>query len=229
MGLIDVRDIKPFPATPGNVTDTIINGIHFNSTALSYYNYTLYTNNTLSNGSNCYLVFDEYQPAMLFNGTFINGTNCSVPINPIKLRGRLDAVFGALFGLSLVFTLINLKKHGQTFLPQTKRFNVVGRRWQWYWLIFAGACGTISCITGIDVDRDYIQGTAIILQSLFFLCTGQSVVAAVWEAVRHWGSWQERQYVDADPFGLKQDDTRGKIEFYMPLVFYTFAFMVCYS
>lgn len=84
----------------------------------------------------------------------------------------------------------------------------------------------ISCVTGIDVDRDYLQGTAIILQSLFFFCTGQATVAAVWEAVRHWGSWQERQYVDRDPFGLKQDDKRGKAEFYMPLVFYSFAFMV---
>jgi len=46
----------------------------------------------------------------------------------------------------------------------------------------------------------------------------------VWEVVRHWGSWQERQILDVDPFALPPDDTRGKAEFYMPLVFYFFGF-----
>jgi hypothetical protein len=125
-----------------------------------------------------------------------------------------------------MFTLINLKKHGQQFLRENKRFRIIGRRWQWYWMIFIGACGMISCITGIDVDRDYLQDLALILQSLFFWAMGQTTVGAVWEGVRHWGSWQERQIVDADPFGLKQDDKRGKSEFYMPLAFYFFAFFV---
>lgn len=84
----------------------------------------------------------------------------------------------------------------------------------------------ISCITGIDVDRDYLQDLAIILQSFFYMCMGQAAVAAVWEGVRHWGSWQERQIVDRDPFSLPQDDKRGQMEFYMPLVFYLFDFMV---
>lgn len=39
------------------------------------------------------------------------------------------------------------------------------------------------------------------------------------------GSWQERQLCDRDPFSLPQDDVRGKKEFYMPLIFYLFAFL----
>jgi hypothetical protein len=40
------------------------------------------------------------------------------------------------------------------------------------------------------------------------------------------GSWQERQIYDQDPFSLPQDDARGKKEFYMPLIFYLFAWLV---
>jgi len=40
------------------------------------------------------------------------------------------------------------------------------------------------------------------------------------------GSWQERQICDQDPFLLPQDDRRGKKEFFMPLIFYLFAWLV---
>jgi len=45
------------------------------------------------------------------------------------------------------------------------------------------------------------------------------------EANRCRGSWQERQIVDADPYGMPQDDHRAKFEFYIPLVFYFFAWI----
>ena len=41
------------------------------------------------------------------------------------------------------------------------------------------------------------------------------------------GSWQERQLHDVDPFALRQDDRRSKVEFYLPLIFYLFAWLVC--
>lgn len=40
------------------------------------------------------------------------------------------------------------------------------------------------------------------------------------------GSFLERQHVDADAFCFPQDDKRSKIEFYIPLVFYLFGFLV---
>lgn len=163
MGLLNLRSLV---ANGNNASDTIINGVHFNTTALNYWNYTLYSNETLSNGSNCFLVFGPYQPTFLSNGTFINGTDCDAPILPLETRGRLGAIFGAVFGITLIFTLINLHKHGQHHLREEQRFRIVGRRWPWYWMLFVGACGMVSCITGIDVDRDYLQSTALILQSL---------------------------------------------------------------
>jgi hypothetical protein len=180
------RDLLTFPTSPGNVTETIINGVHFNKTALEYWNYTLYSNNTISNNSKCYLIFDQYQPTFLSNGSWVNATTCYVPINRIKTRGILGVTFGALFGISVMFTLLNLKKHGEHFLREDKRFRLVGRRWQWYWMLFVAGCGMISTITSVDVDRDYLQDLAIVLQSFFFVLMVPGTMAMVWEGVRHW-------------------------------------------
>ncbi|KAI9797234.1 MAG: hypothetical protein M1835_001590 [Candelina submexicana] len=224
MGLINMRELLQFPSGE-NSTDVLINGIHFNRTALNYFNYTLWDNGTLSNGSKCFLTFDHYQPIMLSNGTFINGTSCYDPYYQIHSRGALGLTFACLFAASVMFTLINLRKHGRLFLPSEKRFTAIGRRWQWYWMLFVAACGIISGITGIDVDRDYLQSLALILQNFFYVLIQPGLLAAVWEATRHWGSWQERQICDRDPFMLPQDDKRGQKEFFMPLAFYLFAWL----
>ncbi|KAL1621980.1 hypothetical protein SLS56_008924 [Neofusicoccum ribis] len=224
MPLLDLRDLLQFPGGD-NATDTVINGVHFNLTALEHFNYTIYDNGTISNRSKCYLVFDHYQPVMMFNGSWINGTSCYVPYYGIHTRGAVGIGFAVLFGFSIMFTLINLRKHGRLFVREDKRFRVVGRRWQWYWMCFVAACGMISTITGVDVDRNYLQSIPIILQSFFFTLMLPGTLAMVWEAVRHWGSWQERQICDRDPYLLPQDDRRGKFEFYIPLVFYLFAWL----
>jgi hypothetical protein len=216
----------PFPAGL-NASDTIISGIHFNLTTLEHWNYTLYANETLSNESNCWLAFEPYTPPLvLFNGTFVNATSCYVPIGPIQAQGITGLVFGILFAASIVFTLINLRKHGRSFLSREKRWSVVGRRWQWYWMLFVAVCGIISTMTGIDVDRDYVQSTALMLRGFFYTLKFPGMIACVWEATRHWNSWQERQLCDADPFALRPHDLRGKKEFYMPLVFYLFDWIV---
>jgi hypothetical protein len=216
----------PFPSG-NNSSDTIIDTIHFNLITLIYWNYTLYTNSTLSNESNCILVFSPYTPPLLLpNGTFINATSCYVPIKPIQAQGITGLVFGILFAASIVFTLINLRKHGRSFLPREKRWNVVGRRWQWYWMLFVAVCGIISTVTGIDVDRNYLQSTALMLRSFFYTLMLPGMLAAVWEAVRQWTSWQERQICNANPFALRAHDARSRKEFYMPLVFYLFDWLV---
>jgi hypothetical protein len=182
------RDLIAFPqGTPGIATDTIINNIHFNTTALRFWNYTYYAaNQTISNNSKCYLIFDNFKPTFLTNGTWVNATTCYVPINGIKTRGKLGIAFGSLFTISIMFTLINLKKHGQSFLREDKRFRLIGRRWQWYWMLFVAGCGMISTITSVDVDRDYLQDLPIVLQSFFFILMVPGTMAIVWEAVRHW-------------------------------------------
>lgn len=185
------RAVAQFPQG-SNASSTIINGVNYNLTALRYWNYTLYTNNTISNNSKCYLAFDKYRPVFLDNGTWVNGTTCYVPINGIQLRGKLGIAFATLFTVCLFFTLICLKKHGTQYVREDKRFRLVGRRWQWYWMIFVCACGLIGTISSVDVDRNYLQSIAIILQSFFFYLMYPGTVAVVWEATRHWYVFQIR-------------------------------------
>lgn len=241
MPLLNLRELLPFP-DGDNATDTVINGVHFNLSALEYFNYTMYDNGTISNSSRCYLIFNKYQPVMMSNGSWVNGTSCYLPYYRIHTRGGIGIGYACLFGASIMFTLINLRKHGKLFLREDKRFRVIGRRWQWYWMCFVAACGMISTIAGVDVDRYYLQSLPIILQSFFYTLMLPGTLAIVWEAVRHWsvrtnppqytvaddsrGSWQERQIYDRDPFHLPQDDRRSKVEFYLPLVFYLFAWLV---
>jgi hypothetical protein len=185
MLLFEARDLIQLP-NGDNATDTLINGVHLNRTALNHWNYTLYSNGTLSNGSNCWLTFNEYKPSLLFNGTFLNATSCYYPIEPIRGRGIFGIVFGSLFGLSVIFTLKNLRKHGRLYLADEKRWSTIGRRWPWYWMLFVATCGTISAINGVDVDRDYLQSTSIVLQSFFYYLMLPGLLACVWESVRHW-------------------------------------------
>ncbi|KAI1088013.1 hypothetical protein F5B19DRAFT_496807 [Rostrohypoxylon terebratum] len=222
MPLIDLRDILSSFPTGDNSTDTVINGIHFNLTTLDYWNYTYYpTNSTLSNGSWCFLVDSPYTPVgLLPNGTFLNSTWCYLATQPIGNRARAGIGFAVAFALSLIFIFVNLKKHGELHLPAEKRFYPIGRRWQWYWSIFVCATALIGLFTGIDVDRYRVVELPLVLNVFFWFLMQMGIMAVVWEGVRHWGSWMERQFIDPNPFVLHQNDKRGMFEFWLPLWFY---------
>lgn len=225
MGLVDVRELLEFP--PGdNSSYTKLLDAQFNKTALEAHNYTYYSNGTISNGSLCFLLFEPYTPFLLMNGTFLNSTSCYSAIDPLGERSAIGLFFVCAFALSIMFTFINLRKHGRLFLPTEKRFRAVGRRWQWYWMLFVATCAIISGISNVDVDRYYLPELPIVLSTFFWFLMLPTTMAIVWESVRHWGSWQERQTIDPNPFMLKQDDRRGQVEFYIPLVFYFLVWMV---
>ncbi|KAF4121623.1 Protein of unknown function (DUF2434) [Geosmithia morbida] len=222
---MDARDVISFPAGD-NDTDTIFGSTHFNLTTLVHFNYTVYSNGTLSNNSKCYLTYEPYVPALLFpNGTFVNGTGCYNGINPIGDRGRTGIGMAAAFGVCLVLLLTCLAKHGPQHLPREKRFAPLGRRWQWYWGLFVCSCALVSLFLNIDVDRYKVQQLPIIVTTFFYYLMCMGSMALVWEAVRHWGSWMERQYIDPNPFVLRDDDRRSKIEFWLPLWCYLLIWM----
>lgn len=225
MPLIDARDLIDF--TQGdNATDILIGPYHFNKTTLDYWNYTLYSNGTLSNGSRCLLTFEPWQPTyVLQNGTFLNMTSCYHPVNGIAARAGAGIAFAIAFGLMLVPILVNLHKHGKLYLPAEKRFFPIGRRWQWYWALFTCAAAMISLFTNVDVDRYYLPELPLVLNVFFWFLMQMGTMALVWEAVRHWGSWMERQYIDPNPFILPQDDRRGRFEFWLPLTFYLWLWL----
>ena len=223
---IQARDVIPFPGGL-NDSDTNIEGIHLNLTALKHFNYTLYDNHTVSNGSKCYLTFDPYRPAYLFgNGSFTNATKCYTAVNPIRERGFTGIGFACIFGLCLVLILTVLAKHGKIYLARERRFYPIGRRWQWYWGCFVCATALIGLFVNVDVDRYYIQELPITVTVFFWYLMCMGTVAITWEAVRHWCSWQERQYIDPNPFVYSEDDRRAKIEFYLPLWFYAWVWLV---
>ena len=229
MSLLSARDIVAFPGGD-NSSDTIINGVHLNKTTLDFWNYTLFSNGTLSNTSWCILTFSPYTPVgVLDNGTFVNGSWCYRPVYPIGQRASIGIGFASLYAISLALILVCLHKHGKLYLPAAKRFRPIGRRWQWYWAIFACAGALISLFTTIDVDRYFLPQLPIVLTSFFWYLMQIGSMAIVWEAVRHWGSWMERQYIDPDPFLLAHDDRRSKVEFWIPLLFYFWLWMVCFS
>lgn len=203
MPLLYIRAVAPF--IPGhNATDVIINEIHFNRTALDHYNYTLYTNGTLSNGTDCYLAFQHFRPSMFANnGSFINGTSCYAPIHDIGRHAGVGMAFALLFAISIVFSLVGLRKHGRRYLPPPaddferrlrlhlnlpvdKRWMPVGRRWKWYWLIGLSVIGAVGAFMSIDVDRDHVQSSPLVIQSIFYTLLTPFMMAAVWEGVRHW-------------------------------------------
>src|SRR5438046_1643143 len=101
MPVFNARDIIAFPGGD-NSTDTIIGDVHFNKTSLDFWNYTLYSNGTLSNGSWCFLTFEPYTPSLLLdNGTFVNATWCYRPINQIGTRAGIGIGFAVLFAAGL--------------------------------------------------------------------------------------------------------------------------------
>lgn len=224
--IFDARALLSFP-DGDNSTDSLIGDVHFNTTTLDHWNYTLYDNGTISNGSRCWLTFAPYEPVFLrTNGSFVNATKCYSAIEPIGTRGFTGLGFAVAFGLGLVLTITTLAKHGPSYLPHDRRFYPIGRRWQWYWACFVSACALISLFTNVDVDRYYLQELPIIVTTFFWFLMCMGTLALTWEAVRHWGSWQERQYIDPNPFVYDQDDKRAKIEFWLPLWAYFWIWMV---
>jgi len=220
MPVFDARDILSFP-NGDNDTDTIIAGIHFNVTTLKKFGYEFYSNGTLSNGSWCIVTSPPYTPTLLYpNGSFINSTWCYTPVNPIGVRGKIAVGFAVAYGLCLVASLVALRKHGKLYLPAEKRFWPIGRRWQWYWAIFVCAMALISLIAAVDVDRYYIVELPLVLTVFFWFVMQMGTMALVWEAIRHWGSWMERQFIDPNPFALPQAGRRWLFEFWLPLFFY---------
>ncbi|KAF4965481.1 hypothetical protein FSARC_6714 [Fusarium sarcochroum] len=224
---ISARAVLDWPeGEKGNSSDTIFSGVHFNLTTLKHFNYTYYSNETISNGSKCYLTFKPYEPALLFeNGTWVNATKCYSAIDNIGTRGYVGIGFAVAFGVALVLNLTVLAKHGKLYLPTESRFYPIGRRWQWYWALFTSAAALISLFVGVDIDRYYLQELPITINVFFWYLLCMGTVALTWEAVRHWGSWLERQYLDPNPFALRDDDRRAKVEFWLPLWFYLWLWL----
>ncbi|KAF4832877.1 hypotheticall protein [Colletotrichum tropicale] len=228
MHLLHFRDLLPLP-DGANASDTVLGGVHFNRTVLDFWNYTLYSNNTLSNGSNCFLTQQPYTPvALLPNGSFVNSTWCYDPIRSIGPRAKAGVAIGVVYAVALMLILACLKKHGRQYLPTTKRFYPVGKRWQWYYAILVCVAAFISLFMTIDVDRFWVVGLPIIINSFFWYLLQQFTMALVWEAnffliiPRNWGEIEKQRSPDQTAARAEPNatDVRFKVA--------TFCLVICW-
>lgn len=194
MPAITPRNVVPYPNTD---TVTLNDVILYNISTFQQLNYTLYTNFTLSNDKTgeCWLAgLHGITPPLLLNTTgnktrVVDGTSCYTPIRGLQQHGTLGIVLAILFALSFLCTVHSLRRHvtrqhisvesgGRTTSSTSHR--------QWYWLLLVTACGTISGFMAIDVDRYYLPGLPLVLQSVFYYLMLPMLLAAVWESVHHW-------------------------------------------
>ncbi|KAI9929211.1 hypothetical protein MW887_001619 [Aspergillus wentii] len=203
--MLFIRSILPYQNENTNV---LINQTPFNQSTLTHFNYTLYSNGTLSNTTHCYLTFNSFHPHLFSNGSFINATSCYSPINEIRAHASLGLAFALLYALTIIFTLVNIRKHGRRYLPVDGRYSTFSRVVTYYWLLAVAVLAAISCFMGVDVDRDYLQSDPLVLQSIFYMST-----------------WQKRQIHDRDPyaFTFSPPSSRTYQENTLPLLFYALA------
>ncbi|KAK9368770.1 hypothetical protein V1509DRAFT_60498 [Lipomyces kononenkoae] len=209
------------------MSSPVIINSNYNDTVLQDYGYELYGNGTLSNGTDCYLSFGQFLPFIAENGTVFNGTVCDYPYYGIKARGAVGLVFATLAILLLPASMYNLRRHGARHVQyEHKRFRLIGRRWQWYWLFLVHVLSAVAGFLSIDIDRDYIQGTSLTAYGAIYSTILPVCLASVWEMTRHWGSFEERRRFEADPFRYRHNDVRSKVHLFMPLIFYLFGFLL---
>lgn len=161
---------------------------NYNQTTLEQYSYVLYPGNgTISNGTNCYLSFGNFHPSIYSNGTVDNGTNCDSPYYGIAARGGVGIAFATISILLLPFSINSLHRLGKQHLKhEHKRFRLISRRWQWYWVFLIHALSAVAGFLSIDIDRDYIAGTSFTSYGAVFTAVFPCCLGAVWEMTRHW-------------------------------------------
>ncbi|KAK9452765.1 hypothetical protein V1511DRAFT_506921 [Dipodascopsis uninucleata] len=188
--------------------------------------YRLYDNGTLSNSTQCYLSFGNFQPIIEVNGTVVNGTSCDYPYYHMKSRGAIGITLAVLAMASLPVSLYHLRKHGMRHGHEHKQFRVVGRRWQWYWLLVLQALCAVVGYFSIDIDRDYLQGTSLTIYGAVLSAMLPIALAAVWEKTRHWCAFEERKIYEDDPFRFGKNDRRSTVQILVPIGFYFFDFLL---
>jgi hypothetical protein len=149
-----------------NSSYIILTTENLNLTTPTAWNYTYYSNGTVSNGSTCVLFFKPFTPVLLNNGTFLNSTSCYSPVEPMRARSKIGLAFACLFAASLVCTVINLRRGGKLIAPENG-IHETGRKCQQYWMLATCILALINSITDVDVDRYYLPKLPLLLTSIF--------------------------------------------------------------
>lgn len=196
-----------------------------------YDNGTAYFNETLSNGTQCYMLRPPYMPAIFPNGTVTNSTGCSQPINPMKSHGKTGIAFAALFILLVPFCITALARHGKRAYSAKSKLYPYGKRWEFYWQLFTIIFVMISSFFAIDIDRVVVQSGGFGAYCLFWSAQLPVALAAIWEMSRNWAQVAADTFI-ADrpemPLNKHNDSLPIKIQFWMPLLFYAVDFLALF-
>ncbi|ORY73391.1 hypothetical protein BCR37DRAFT_336798, partial [Protomyces lactucae-debilis] len=188
-----------------------------------YENGTAYSNGTISNATQCYMLRPPYMPVIFTNGTVANSTGCSQPIMPIKSHGRTGIAFAALFILLVPFCITALRRHGKRAYSAKSKLYPYGKRWEFYWQLLAIICVMISSFFAIDIDRVVVQSGGFGAYCLFWSAQLPVTLAAIWEMSRNWAQVEADRYI-ADrpemPLNKHNDSLAVKFQFWVPLLFY---------
>lgn len=143
------------------------------------------SNRTLSNDSECYLLYPPYLPILFPNGTLTSTTSCFSPVNGIEIHGILGLAFGLAFVGILFFSVLGLNRLSSNQQMTTWHGDRLSSRAVHYWQILTSLVALLSAFISIDVDRYPVLGLPMILQSAFFTCIPAALLPTVFEAVKH--------------------------------------------
>ncbi|KAG5356854.1 hypothetical protein CKK34_6234 [Yarrowia sp. E02] len=207
-------------------------------------------NGTLTNGPQCWLSFGDHVPKFVhieYLDTYaIDGTTCDSPYYSMGAKGYLGALLSVGITAAMLVTFFNLRKHGMNFMHEPKAEELMsqggrpsktktaepgwirGRRLPWFLLLILGLMQILTGFFAVDIDRNYIQGTAVGMYGVFLSVCPVLGLMVSWEFIRRWGFFEERKLLEQDPYAIDQTDLKSKARIIPPIVFYMCCFFAMF-
>lgn len=207
-------------------------------------------NGTLTNGPQCWLSFGDHVPTFVpieYLDTYaINGTTCDSPYYSMSSKGYLGVMLSVGITASMLVTFFNLRKHGMNFMHEPKAEELLsqggrpsktktaepgwtrGRRLPWMLLLIMGLMLILTGFFAVDIDRNYIQGTAVGMYGVFLSVCPVLGLMVSWEFIRRWGFFEERKLLEQDPYAIDQTDLQSKARIIPPIAFYVCCFFAMF-
>ncbi|KAG5366876.1 hypothetical protein CJU89_1322 [Yarrowia sp. B02] len=207
-------------------------------------------NGTLTNGPQCWLSFGDHVPTFVhieYLDTYaINGTTCDSPYYSMGSKGYLGVMLSVGIAAATLVTFFNLRKHGMNFMHEPKAEELMsqggrpsktktaepgwirGRRLPWMLLLILGLMQILTGFFAVDIDRNYIQGTAAGMYGVFLSVCPVLGLMVSWEFIRRWGFFEERKLLEQDPYAIDQTDLKSKARIIPPIVFYGCCFFAMF-
>lgn len=207
-------------------------------------------NGTLTNGPQCWLSFGDHIPTFVpieYLDTYaINGTTCDSPYYSMGAKGYLGVMLSVGITAAMLVTFFNLRKHGMNFMHEPKAEELMsqggrpsktktaepgwirGRRLPWFLLLVMGLMQILTGFFAVDIDRNYIQGTAVGMYGVFLSVCPVLGLMVSWEFIRRWGFFEERKLLEQDPYAIDQTDLKSKARIIPPIVFYVCCFFAMF-